>query len=105
VRGMKRLVADPGRQDNLPFDDHFFHPVPISPPYPFLDGQVVVKLQGVEVAGPHPGGGMTAPAARPHRKDTDKLMSLEPLFTEPPVIENLQGPAEIGIGQKSLHGC
>ena len=94
---MKIIAAEPGGIDDFAVNRHFLHPVFVAAPDPFLQRQVIIKLQSINVSAPHFDRRMMFPAA-PVFNGPDDLISLYPLLPKAAGIECFQGFFKVGVG-------
>ena len=64
MAGMELFVANPVWQGNLIWQHIKLHVVLVASAHPFLDGKVVIQLEGIKVSRPHSAGRMIRPTYR-----------------------------------------
>lgn len=100
---MEVFAAKPRWVGNLAGYFHFLHFVFITAPNPFVDAEVMIEFQRIDVAAPHLDCRMVFISTATFN-GADDLIRFYSLFAKPSIIECPNGFFKIRVGEKSLHG-
>lgn len=64
MAGMELIVANPVGEGNLIWQHIKLHVVLVASAHPFLDGKVVIQLEGIKVSRPHGASRVIGPTYR-----------------------------------------